>query len=141
MKKLQTKIKKLLSPAVFMAAFGLVVGGSLFAAPAVQAACDTSGGVNLSSGIGCAQGDDQPTELFGDGGIFTKVVNVLLFLVGIISVIMIIIGGIRYSTSNGDQGAITAAKNTIMYAVIGLVVAILAFAIVNFVTGSFLGDQ
>lgn len=61
------------------------------------------------------------------------VVNTLLFVIGIISVIMIIIGGIMYTTSAGDSGAVTKAKNTILYAVIGLVVALLAFAIVNWV--------
>ncbi|MBH1957014.1 hypothetical protein I8H84_05550 [Candidatus Saccharibacteria bacterium] len=66
-----------------------------------------------------------------------NVVNVLLFLLGSIAVIMIIIGGIRYATSNGDAGAIKGAKDTILYAVIGLIVAILAYAIVNFVVGAF----
>jgi hypothetical protein len=65
-----------------------------------------------------------------------EVVNVILFVLGAIAVIMIIIGGIRYVVSAGDSGAITGAKNTILYAVIGLVVALLAFAIVNFVVNS-----
>lgn len=65
-----------------------------------------------------------------------QVVNVILFVLGAIAVIMIIIGGIRYVVSAGDSSAITGAKNTILYAVIGLVVAILAFAIVNFVVNS-----
>ena len=62
-----------------------------------------------------------------------NVINILLWAIGIVSVIMIIIGGIRYATSNGDSNQVTAAKNTIMYAVIGLVIAIFAYAIVNFV--------
>lgn len=62
-----------------------------------------------------------------------NVVNVLLFALGMVAVIMIIIGGFRYVLSGGDSSSITAAKNTIFYAVIGLVVAVLAFAIVNFV--------
>jgi len=61
------------------------------------------------------------------------VVNALLFVVGILSVIMIIVGGFRYVTSAGNASAVTGAKNTIIYAVIGLVVAFLAFAIVNWV--------
>ncbi|MFZ2126003.1 MAG: pilin [Candidatus Microsaccharimonas sp.] len=70
--------------------------------------------------------------------LITNVINVLLFVVGIISVVMIIIGGIMYATSAGDSGAVTKAKNTILYAVIGLVVAFLAFAIVNWVVGTLL---
>lgn len=72
------------------------------------------------------------------GPIITTVINVLLFIVGIISVIMIIIGGIMYATSAGDAGTVTKAKNTILYAVIGLVVAFLAFAIVNWVIAQFI---
>lgn len=61
------------------------------------------------------------------------IIDVILYVLGAVAVIMIIIGGFRYVVSNGDSGAITSAKNTIFYAVIGLVVAILAYAIVNFV--------
>ncbi len=65
------------------------------------------------------------------------VVNILLFVLGAIAVIMIVVGGIRYALSAGDQSAITAAKNTILYSVIGLVVAILAYAIVKWVINAF----
>src|SRR5438105_1086300 len=65
--------------------------------------------------------------------IFVGVSDALIFLVGAVSVIMIIIGGLRYVISNGDQKAIESAKNTILYAVIGIVVAIASFAIVHFV--------
>jgi hypothetical protein len=50
---------------------------------------------------------------------------------------MLIIGGIRYVVSGGDSSAVTSAKNTILYAVVGIVVALLAYALVNFVIGSF----
>lgn len=67
----------------------------------------------------------------------TTIVDVLLFLVGIVAVVMIIIGGIRYVVSGGDSKATGDAKNTILYAVIGLVVAIMAYAIVHFITSRF----
>ena len=54
---------------------------------------------------------------------------------------MLIIGGIRYTTSNGDQQAVQNAKNTILYAVVGLVIATLAFAAINFVIGSFVNRE
>lgn len=66
-----------------------------------------------------------------------QIVNTLLFILGTIAVIMIVVGGIKYTTSNGDASAITSAKNTILYSVVGLVVAILAYAIVNFVLDAF----
>ena len=87
-------------------------------------------------GIGCGNTGGVPTTLFGPGSIFTTIVNVLLFIIGAISVIMLIWGGIRYTTSAGNSAAVTSAKNTIMYAIIGLVIAFLAFALVNWVLGA-----
>lgn len=68
--------------------------------------------------------------------VFRTVTNILLFLVGAVAVIMLVVGGFKYVTSNGDQNAITSAKNTILYAIIGIIVAFMAFAAVNFVVGS-----
>jgi hypothetical protein len=95
--------------------------------------CKTEQGIR--GGIGCTD-TGTPDKLFGDGSIFTTIVNVLLFLIGAISVIMLIVGGIRYTISNGDSGAVTSAKNTILYAIVGLIIAFLAFAIVNWVLGA-----
>lgn len=100
------------------------------------AQCDTSN-LGITSGKECAKGDEQPADLFGTGGIFTTIVNILLFLIGAVAVIMLIIGGIRYTLSGGDQNAVTSAKNTILYSIVGIIVAILAYAIVNFVITSF----
>ncbi len=61
------------------------------------------------------------------------ITNVLLFIVGAAAVIVIIIGGIRFTTSGGDSTAVESARKMILYAAIGLVVAILAFAITNFI--------
>ena len=87
--------------------------------------------MTLSGGVSSSQGDDVPQDLAGD--VFKNVVNILLFIIGAVSVIMLIYGGIRYTTSGGNANSVTAAKNTIMYSIIGLVVAILAFAVVQFV--------
>ena len=87
--------------------------------------------MTLSGGVSSSQADDVPEDLAGD--VFKNVVNILLFIIGAVSVIMLIYGGIRYTTSGGNANSVTAAKNTIMYSIIGLVVAILAFAVVQFV--------
>jgi hypothetical protein len=63
----------------------------------------------------------------------------MLYIIGAVSVIMLIYGGIRYTTSGGNANSVTAAKNTILYAIIGLVVAIFAYAIVNWVLDAVLG--
>ena len=92
----------------------------------------TAGGIG--NGADCAKPTNAAENLFGPDSIFNTVTNILLFLIGAISVVMLIIGGIRYVVSQGDQGAITSAKNTILYAIIGIIVAFLAFAAVRFVT-------
>ena len=69
------------------------------------------------------------------GDLAKDFVNIMLFAVGILAVIMLIWGGIRYTTSAGDSNKVQAAKNTVLYAIVGLVVAILAYAIVNMVIG------
>lgn len=89
------------------------------------AACKVQAGVNSAGGT-----NNNKTDLTT---FITNIINVLLFVIGAVAVIMIIIGGIRYVTSNGDQTQVKGAKDTIMYSVIGLVVAILAYAIVQFV--------
>ncbi len=118
----------------------MVLGASLVLSPAPANAAFDKG---LSDGANSAQGKDQQgdaSSLFGEGGqggIFRTITNVLLFLIGAISVIMLIIGGIRYVVSGGDSTAVQNAKNTILYAIVGVVVAILAYAVVNFVISSF----
>lgn len=66
-----------------------------------------------------------------------NIVSILLWAIGAVAVIMIIIGGFKYVTSNGDSNSIQSAKNTILYSAIGLAVAILGQAIVVFVVGWF----
>jgi hypothetical protein len=127
----------------------LVFGTFLFVAAvsfvgdvSVSAASCNPGNLSISSGADCARGNEQPADLFGgNNSIFGRVTNILLFLVGAISVIMLIIGGIRYVISGGDQAQVTAAKNTILYAIVGIVVAFLAYAAVNFVTQALAGTN
>ncbi len=89
--------------------------------------------LTLREGAEAARCDGCPANLFGDTGVFKQVTNTILYIVGIIAVIMLIIGGIKYVVSGGDSKKVTDAKNTVLYAIIGLVIAFLAFAIVNFV--------
>jgi hypothetical protein len=75
----------------------------------------------------------EDNSLFGPRGIITKAARLVAVVVGIAAVIMIIVGGIQYVMSSGDPTNVTNAKNTIMYAIIGLVVALLAQGIIAFV--------
>lgn len=118
----------------------MLVAGLVTAVPVATVAAE---GIQCEGAAGCigqgqqkVGGDNNKTSLEDN---VKSVTNVLLFILGAIAVIMIIIGGIRYATSNGDSSQTKAAKDTILYAVVGLVVAILAYAIVNFIVSSFAG--
>lgn len=74
---------------------------------------------------------------YGSGSTFTNtvvaIINAVVGVLALVCVIVVIIGGVNYMTSSGDAGKVKKAKDTILYGVIGLVVCVLAFAIVNFV--------
>lgn len=72
------------------------------------------------------------------GGIVKRIISILLFIIGALAVIMLIYGGIQYATSSGDSGRVSKAKNTIMYSIVGLVLAVVAFALVDWVVGLFI---
>lgn len=78
---------------------------------------------------GIAENDDLMSTL-------TLIINVVVGIIGFVAVAMIVMGGIGFATSQGDAGKTTKARNTILYGVVGLVVAMLAFAVVNFVLGA-----
>lgn len=126
-------IKSLLASMMIVPMLALGIG---VLAPVVSSV----GATSIQDGVNAAKGDTTTTCLFTNNtcsnGIFTTIVNILLFIIGAISVIMLIIGGIRYTVSGGASAEVTNAKNTILYAIVGLVVAFLAFAVVNWVLGS-----
>ena len=94
---------------------------------------------SVQEGANAARAEGMPTELIGDNGVFSRITNTVLLIVGLISVIMLVYGGLRYILSGGDSKKVTDAKNTILYAIIGLIISLLAYAIVNFVLNSVIG--
>ena len=129
MKSILKKISSVVVVLTLLA--GAFVG---FAKPAAATTIDFNagiGGVQDSNYIG----NGQQNNLTGSGGVITTIINIMLFVIGIACVIMIVYGGIRYTISRGEPEAVKSAKNTILYAIVGLVIAILAYAIVNFVIG------
>lgn len=127
---MKKNIKTILS-GIFMIPL-IALGISAFAPLAQPANAEYD---SIQQGASDGKTDEQSSNLFGDDGVFKIITNTALFLIGAISVIMLIYGGITYTLSAGDSTKVTNAKNTIMYAIIGIVVALLAYAIVNFVLG------
>ena len=123
MKKLQ-----LLFVTVF-AFSGLLFAGHAYAQTPTQLACEAADGVYDSVSNSCSTKAGQKSV---DSAVRTAV-SILSYIAGVGAIIMIIVGGIKYIMSGGDSNAVGSAKNTLLYAVVGLVIAILAQAIVRFV--------
>ncbi len=127
-------IKKLIAASLLL---------SLFAAPllvpAVASADDIQDSLcqgasfDVGGGSDCTESTDGANDKIN--GLIKTVITIFSLVVGVVSVIMIIIGGLKYITSSGDSNNVQSAKNTILYAIIGLVIVALAQVIVKFVLG------
>ncbi|HJQ09226.1 MAG TPA: pilin [Candidatus Saccharimonadales bacterium] len=134
MLKTLRKIFGTIAAAFALAAVSLALPALVAAAPAEGPSIDDNlgCGANLQVDTGnCTVDTSGGTERIQS--IITTGINIFSVIVGIVAVVMIIIGGFKYITSGGDSGNITSAKNTIIYAVIGLVIVALAQFFVQFV--------
>jgi hypothetical protein len=122
--ELNNMIKRWIIGAMSMAA--IVVGMSFPVGAIDLIDCSAAGG---TGGQLCNNGADSAKA----DTVIKSISNILIYILGAVAVIMVIYGGFRFVTSGGDEKAVTSARNTILYAVIGIVVALLAFAVVNWV--------
>lgn len=114
-------IKKATAASATALALATLVSGRLYA-------LDLNGGMTAAGGSGQASGKLE-SEI-------PKIIGVAMWAIGIISVIILIVAGIMYATAAGDESKVKKAKHAIIGAIVGLVIAILASAIVNFVVGA-----
>jgi hypothetical protein len=124
------KIKTVIVSAFVVLGLGAILVPQTAGAINVFPTC-ANGTVATSSEVCKAAGTDTAESLV------KTLVNTLLYIVGALAVVVIIAGGIMYTVSNGDQNNITRAKNIVTYAVVGLVVSFIAYAIVNWVLNIF----
>lgn len=134
--KIKQKIITLASVLSLLVVPALAVSAPAYAADdTVQGAlCKGANSLSIDPAGGTSadcKDDDASTE--GINNTITMIINIFSTIVGVIAVIMIIYGGLRYITSGGDSGKIGNAKNTIIYALIGLIIVALAQFIVRFV--------
>lgn len=94
---------------------------------------------NVSEEVKKANGCSGTSTELSD--VIVGIINGVVVVLGIVAAIFVVVGGVNYMTSQGDPGKLQKAKNTILYALIGLVIAALAFAIVNFVVVNILKDN
>ena len=101
-----------------------------------KSSCISDDGKPAGAGNVCgrdADGHAIPCSDSALNNLITQIINVFSIIVGVIAVIMIIYGGFRYITSGGDSGKVGEAKNTIVFALVGLIIVALAQFIVKFV--------
>jgi hypothetical protein len=124
-------IKQLVMVFAFVVGMGFaVLPASTVSAINVFPKCGAAGGSG-STEVCKAANADNATSMTKD------IINTMLYILGIIAVVMIVVGGIKYTTSSGDASKVKSAKDTIMYSIVGVIVAIFAYAIVNFVVTRF----
>lgn len=80
----------------------------------------------------CSKKGSKKSTAGALGPIVKSVVDILLYISVIVSVIVIIVSGIKYASSTGDSGKVTSAKNTLLYAVVGLLVSVMSLAIIQY---------
>jgi len=115
----------------------LAVPASVYAEDIQTSLCGGTD-ISLTKDSGNCTNSDAETKV---NSTIKLALNVFSAIVGIIAVVMIIVGGVKYITSQGESANITSAKNTILYALVGLVVVALAQVIVRFVLTRFVGNS
>jgi Type IV secretion system pilin len=140
-KKIKTTLISLMAAAALIVPFA--VPASVYAAdPVVVEPTLTNSlcaGTDLTlTGAGNCVNEAAATKV---NSTVSLALNIFSAIVGIIAVVMIIVGGVKYITSQGESANITSAKNTILYALVGLVVVALAQVIVRFVLNRFIGSE
>jgi len=134
-KKIKTTLISLMAAAALIVPFA--VPASVYAADDLTNSLCAGTGLTLTEGGNCVNPEAE-TKV---NSTISLALNIFSAIVGIIAVVMIIVGGVKYITSQGESANITSAKNTILYALVGLVVVALAQVIVRFVLNRFIGSD
>lgn len=131
---MSAKVKTYLTVILSVFAFSLpvLIPAASYACSNIQNEIGTGAG-EATSEVAASQCGTGSNITQGIGGVAKTVVNILSIVVGIIAVIMIIYGGLRYITSGGESGNVSSAKNTLLFAIIGLVIVAIAQIIVHWV--------
>ena len=128
---MRNRLYKIIAAVFVLASLSLAGGAILSTANTSLVHADTTG--DIQGGVTSINSGGSNNDAGRVPEVIRIVVNILLFFIGAFAVIMIVIAGFRLVTANGDANTVSQARNTILYAVIGLVVAFLAYALVNFV--------
>ena len=139
MMKLRNKIGVIIAGLVVMLGVGLAPVGVAWADVECPAGSERAGETVPNVAQCNVPGDERdPTTGEERGAMFyvNRIINIVLGILGVVAVVVIILSGVQIATANGDPTKVKKGTQAIMYAVIGLIVALLAFAVVNFVLTS-----
>jgi ABC-type Fe3+ transport system permease subunit len=131
MKEILRKVGFTVATLAVLSLTALGAAGTVLAAGPANAHDDICAGAKNAI-TGACEGTDVNTVI----GWVGQITSWLLWAIGAVCVIFVIIGGVKYATSGGDAEKVKSAKNTLMYALIGLAIALLAAVIVSFVTNA-----
>ena len=141
MRNMKTVKRIVLLGATVAILFVPILSGNLVAAAANPDANDPTSGAKsaICSGIGVASGTCTTGDSSTIDTVLANVLNLLSLIAGFAAVVMIIISGMRFITAQGDSSGVASARSALIYALIGLLVALLAQVIVHFVLGRIAG--
>lgn len=141
---MKTNIKNKLATGLMGALAVVTMTAAIGMAPATVDAVACPPGTKNQTADNYALCNMDPSQTSANSNIWDTVntiINVLLGVIGIVAVIMVIYGGFKIVTSAGAADKVKSGKETILYGVVGLIIALLAFAIVNFVVKSFFSND
>lgn len=130
---IKSKIKPAILSMVFVLGLALSVSVPIYAQN-IDNSLSCGASIEFERGANCPTTTGGPVNQIER--LIRNIVDILSTIVGIVAVIMIIIGGFKYITSAGDSNNVASAKNTIIYALVGLIIVALAQVIVRFVLGA-----
>lgn len=94
---------------------------------------DCSEGNNANSAVCSSKSGNGQNPISGNQGVLLRITDFVAYIAGIAAVIMVVVGGIRFITADGDSGNVKSARNTVLYAMVGIIVIVSAKALINFV--------
>src|SRR5688572_21229187 len=119
-------MKRIILASIFILLVFFVFANIVPATAFADAKSEICKGIETASGSGCNTGTSLST-------VVGNIINIFSIIIGVVAVIMIMFSGFKYITAGGDSGSVSSAKNTLIYAIIGLVVVALSQTIVRFV--------
>ena len=143
---MKNKFKKIITvfAITFLGLTGIIATTPTFAAtngttPNCTNICDNN--CPVDDAVKRANGCDSNNSTDELPNVITGIINGIIAALGIVAVVFIVIGGVQYMTSTGDPSKTKKAKDTILYAAIGLIICVLSFAIVNFVVKNIINGE